>query len=101
MLSRGEGYPSSPARSISVALFPDKENWPFFERVMTQVGQFEADAFVHCEKKGGGLCGPSVLPAPNEGGHLSLHRGELSSGCVALLPFSRTKKQDLSVPLLD
>ena len=50
---------------------------------MTQVGRFGGNAFVHCKKKG--LCGPSVLPGPDEGGHLSPNREELSPGCVGLL----------------
>lgn len=66
-----------------MALFSDKDHWLVTIKVMTRAGEFGGNAFVHCEKKG--LCGPSVLPGPNEGGHLYLNRGEFIPGCAGLL----------------
>lgn len=56
---------------------------------MTQVGCFRSNSFVHCKKRR--LCGPSVLPGLDEGGHLSPNRGELSPSCVGVL-FMRHKE---------
>lgn len=58
---------------------------------MTQVGRFGVCAFVHCTEKG--LCGPSVLPGPNQEGPFVAKHGANQAPGFALACCSLKDKE--------